>query len=97
RPVGDADAFLVELFKHFFVGNFFVHQFSSARISSMRFFAINLASKGTARLSILPLSWATMSCAFQAIPEREASGSLPELLIHLAFRYAASHSGLVEL
>ncbi len=22
RPVGDADAFLVELFKHFFVGNF---------------------------------------------------------------------------
>ncbi|TMY09582.1 hypothetical protein EMG95_28320, partial [Klebsiella pneumoniae] len=44
----------------------------------MRFFAINLASKGTARLSILPLSWATMSCAFQAIPEREASGSLPD-------------------
>ncbi len=61
----------------------------------MRFFAINLASKGTARLSILPLSWATMSCAFQAIPEEHQVLYLS--FIHLAFRYAASHSGLVEL
>ncbi|WP_439646823.1 hypothetical protein, partial [Salmonella enterica] len=44
------EAFLVELFKHFFVGDFFVHQFS------LRFFASNLASIGTARLSFLPLS-----------------------------------------
>ncbi len=61
----------------------------------MRFFAINLASKGTAGLSILPLSWATMSCAFKL--SRKKHQVLYLSFSHLAFRYAASHSGLVEL
>ncbi len=47
----------------------------------MRFFAINLASKGTARLSILPLSWATMSCAFQAIRKEKHQ------VLYLSFSY----------